>query len=136
LALPAISRACLNSGGYYGYSARHVKLMNRKVHVRFEGSVPICKLGHYHGRIFGDHVHGTGRNCFMATIIDFKIRCLANDLDVDHCIFRPIVVFKVDCKFKSSMPVNVTKSGLAAYIKSFKTPRLNCECLSKTNCGS
>ena len=67
----------LNGGRYYGYSARHVKLMNRKIQVRFEGSVPICKLGHYRGWVFGNHVHGTGRNCFMATIIDFKIRFFA-----------------------------------------------------------
>jgi restriction system protein len=65
-----------------------------------------------------------------ATIIDFKIRCLANYLNVDHRIFRPVVVFKGDCKFKSSMPVNVMKSGLASYIKSSKTPRLDCECLA------
>jgi hypothetical protein len=45
--------------------------MNRKIQVRFEGSV------HYRGWIFGNHVHGTGRNCFMATIIDFKSRFFA-----------------------------------------------------------
>jgi hypothetical protein len=48
----------------------------------------------------------------MATIIDFKIRCLANYLNVDHRIFRPDVVFKGDCEFKTPMPVNVMQSGV------------------------
>jgi len=41
------------------------------------------------------------------------------------------VVFKGDRKFQSSMPVNVMKSGLASYIKSFKTRRLDYECLAR-----
>ena len=48
----------------------------------------------------------------MATIVDLKIRCLANYLNVDHCIFRPVVVFNGDCKFKSSMPVNAMQFGV------------------------
>jgi hypothetical protein len=104
----------LNKGGYYRYSAGHVKRMNRKIRVRFEGSAIIYKLGHYHGWIFGDRyarhwtelLHGDNRR-FQNPLPRELFECGSSHFSARRC-------FKGDRKFKSSMPVNVMKSGLAS----------------------
>lgn len=47
------------------------------------------------------------------------VRCLREYLGIDERLFRPVVFFIGDCKFKTPMPSNVLNGGLIPYIKSF-----------------
>jgi len=47
-------------------------------------------------------------------------KCLAEQLQLDHALFKPIVFFIGDCKFKTEMPSNVLNSGLIPYVKEFR----------------
>jgi hypothetical protein len=51
-------------------------------------------------------------------------RCLADYLQIDHQLIRPIVFFIGECEFKTEMPPNVLTSGLCSYIESFEEPIL------------
>lgn len=51
-------------------------------------------------------------------------RCLADYLQIDHNLIRPIVFFIGECEFKTPMPPNVLLSGLSSYVKRFKHPVL------------
>ncbi len=47
------------------------------------------------------------------------VRCLAEYLVIDQGLFRSVVFFIGDAKFKTPMPSNVLNSGLIPYVKSF-----------------
>ena len=51
-------------------------------------------------------------------------KCLSEYLHLDLELFKPIVFFIGDCKFKTPMPSNVMNSGLVQYIKTFTQPCL------------
>jgi restriction system protein len=52
-------------------------------------------------------------------------RALAVFLRLDDSAFHSIVFFSGRCEFKTSMPRNVIKSGLASYIEGFQEPCLD-----------
>lgn len=47
------------------------------------------------------------------------VKCLAEYLNLDETVFRPIVVFVGKSKFKTAMPENVLKGNLIEYISGF-----------------
>lgn len=47
-------------------------------------------------------------------------KSLSEYLKLDHALFKPIVFFIGDCKFKTEMPSNVLSGGLIPYIKGFR----------------
>lgn len=53
-------------------------------------------------------------------------KTLAEYLQIDHGLIKPVVFFIGDCKFKIPMPQNVLNKGLIPYIKGFTQ-----KCLSK-----
>lgn len=55
------------------------------------------------------------------------IRCLAEYLVIDQGLFRSVVFFIGDAKFKTPMPSNVLNSGIIPYVKSFSN-----KCLEPT----
>ena len=52
-------------------------------------------------------------------------KCLSEHLKIDHDLFKPVVFFIGDCKFKTDMPSNVLNNGLIPYIKEFRQARLS-----------
>jgi hypothetical protein len=48
------------------------------------------------------------------------IRCLEEYLGFESALFKPVVFFIGDCKFKTPMPSNVLNGSLVPYIKSFR----------------
>lgn len=58
-------------------------------------------------------------------------RVLAEFLQVPESTIHTIVYFVGNCKFKSAMPANVLRKGLARYIKRFKKPLLRINTLSR-----
>jgi hypothetical protein len=47
-------------------------------------------------------------------------RSLAEYLQIDHGLFKPVVFFIGNCEFKTPMPANVLNGGLVPYIKEFR----------------
>tara|TARA_Y100000782_G_C10083559_1_gene223073 strand:- start:157 stop:783 length:627 start_codon:yes stop_codon:yes gene_type:complete len=47
-------------------------------------------------------------------------KVLAKFLAIDESLISVAVLFVCDCKFKTTMPSNVMKSGIGSYIKSYK----------------
>ncbi|MDA8239238.1 MAG: NERD domain-containing protein [Nitrospiraceae bacterium] len=47
------------------------------------------------------------------------VRCLMDYLHIEEKIFRPVVFFIGNCKFKTPMPSNVLNGGLIPYVQSF-----------------
>lgn len=52
-------------------------------------------------------------------------KVLAEFLGLSELIIHTVVFFVGDCKFKTSMPPNVLRSGLGLYIKRFKSKSLS-----------
>lgn len=48
-------------------------------------------------------------------------KALAEHLNIDHSLIKPVIWFVGEVTFKTSMPSNVLASGLIPYIKEFKT---------------
>jgi restriction system protein len=58
-------------------------------------------------------------------------KVLSEFLEIDEATINIVVLFVGDCKFKTSMPSNVIKSGIGSYIKKFRGVVLSPEQVDK-----